>query len=718
MPFIDTYPEPFVSPTSSSRLNVILDILPDSLIDYEIWLPRVVVDGDEVLVRPGFSIDDALSKTASFELVNLADKDLFVAGASVDVGIGKQIGGVWDEASMHWEILDGSVDTTSAQISGTPQNVGDTFSVTIVSKSDDRLNSTSEAGLVIYDSNRVTISDSEFETIRDANGNSYTPEVTGISRLTLADLFQEILVNRCGFSSVETNLPANDWPIQRYSVGMGQRFYDGLKGFIGAYRPVTRIMGDVIGIYDSAIALPSGVPAPRQITIDSVEQLSYSTEQQRLDALMVQFTGVENNYDFTTPRFEYPSEASGDSVVDYERIWIEFRKKTSPGNSVVVREELNIENKTTSIDGEVVENSSEQFLFTSRGDVSIRTKTTESLLPTLPDSLLSLRKSREETEQFAYQAHPFKRRSTYCSRRSMVSSGLVTNDNDNLNIFGDPAKQEVNVALRSNNIAEGQVYTTQQLGSRIETAQPQRDGTVLTRVLITDEVNPSNSVDYFEKRPGDIGVSGIATTNEVVPVFADDVTARTAERIDDFPIGELPLRYGLSRARRELIFQRTKGRRLSLTHLGYDPSLQNGVPIAAYDREGNAIGNFLIQGRRAIVDRGLAIVLEAREIAGTTEPLQRLDNQISNIESGESVIWTLPIECSDGLELTIDPTSVANLSIEVRHVESPDTAWTDLESAALDLSPWDGSTEDFEFRFTADTVTAITRVQFDLLVRE
>lgn len=719
MPFIDTYPDPFVAPSGGSRLNIILDILPDDDIDYGIWLPRVVVDGTEVLVLPGFAIDDSdLSKTSAFSLVDLADKDLFVPDASVDLGIGKQSGGVWDEPSMRWEILDGFVENVGSSISGVPQNAADSVNVTVAAKSDDRLGKTSEEGLIIYDSNRVTIADGEFEPITDANGNSYAPDLVPIAGLKLSHLFQKIFVDECGFDSYETNLPIGDWPIQRYNVGMGQRLYDGLKGLMGMYRPVMKVTGNTIGIYDSTIALPDGVPAPKQITVDSIEQLSSSVEQQKVDALMVQFAGVENNYDFTTPRFEYSTESSGGSVIDYERIIIEFRKRTTPGNSVVVREELNIENKTTSINGDIVEESSEQFLFSSRGDVSVRTKTTRSLLPSLPDSIPALRYSRDEREQFSYQAHPFKPRSTYCSRRSLVSNGLVTNDYDNVNIFGDPAKQEVNVALRSNNIAEGQIYTTQPLSSRIETASPQRDGTVLTRVLVSDEINPSNSVDFFEKRPGDIGVSGVATTQEVLPVFADDVTIRNAQRIDNFPIGELPLRYGLPLARRELIFRRTKGRRLSLSNIGYDASLQNGVPISVYDREENAIGNFLIEGRRIVCDRGLIIELNVREIAGSAEPLQRLDSQVSNIESGSSVIWTLPIECLDGSILTIDPTSVSNLGIEARHVEMPELGWTNLETTQIDLSPWDGSTEDFEFRFTAAVVTDITRVQFDLVVQE
>lgn len=719
MPFIETYPDPFIPPSTTTRLNVILDILPDSEIDYDIWLPRVVVDGTEVLVRPGFTVNDSdLSKTSSFSLVDLADEDLFVSGALIDVGIGKQSAGVWDEASMQWEILGGFVESIGRTISGTPQYTADSVNVTIAAESDDRLGSTSEAGLVIYDSNRVTIADGEFETIEDANGNSYAPELTGIAGLKLSDLFQEIFVERCGFDSYETNLPINDWPIQRYNVGMGQRFYDGLKGLMGMYRPVMKLTGNTIGIYDSTIALPAGVPTPKQIVVDSVEQLSSSTEQQKLDALMVQFAGVENNYDFTTARFEYPAEASGGSVVEYERIIIEFRKITSPGNSVVIREALNIENKTTSINGEVVEDSSEQFLFSSRGDVAVRTKTTRSLLPSLPDALLALRNSREEREQFAYQAHPFKPRSTYCSRRALTSRGLVTNDSDNPNIQGDPAKQEVNVSLRSNNIAIGQIYSTEPLSSRIETAIPQRDGTVLTRVLVTDEINASNSVDYFEKRPGDIGVSGVATTQEVIPVFADDVAVRNLERIDDFPIGELPLKYGLPLARRELLFRRTKGRRLSLSHIGYDASLQNGVPVSVYDREGVAIGNFLIEGRQVTCDRGLIIALNAREITATSEPLQRIHSQISSIESGGSVVWTLPVECSDGFILTIDPAAVSNLAIEARHVETPNLPWTNLETTSIGLSPWDGNTEDFEFRFTAAAVISPTRVQFDLVVQE
>jgi hypothetical protein len=715
MPFIETYPEPALTPSVATAMGVTFDLLPAGWeVDLEVWVLKVTVDGVEVDVMPGASVDDSeVSRTASFTLADISEAGLFTPAAMIDVIVQSP-----DGSKSYVEIEDGRVRSLSTRLAGEPGAEDDTVRVTVESRADTLLAKTSDAGTVIYDSDRVTLSAADYKVITDGEGNEYVPELVGVPGLKLADLLDLVLIDRCGLTQVETNLPVDEWPIEQYRVQMGQRFYDGLKGLWGMYSPVVKLDGTEVGIYDSTLPLPAGVPAPRAVTVDEAEELQTEHSRQAVDGLMVQFAGVENNYDFTTPRFEYPSEAHGSSTIDYERIVIEFRKITTPGNSVKVREELNIENKTTSIDGVTVEDSSEQFLFSSRGEIAVRTKRTRALLPTLPLAVPGMRTSRDEREQFSYQAHPFKRRSTYCSRRATTIHGLVVNDSDNPNIYDEPARQEVNVALRSNNIAAGQIYSTEPVSTRIETAIPQKDGTVLTRVLVTDDVNPSNSVDYFERRPGDIGVSGLAATEEAIPVFPTDGHVRDgSERMDYFHIGELPLKFGLPLARRVLLFRRTKGRTADVRHVGYDPTLQQAVPFSPYDRAGTLIGSFLTEGRRVVFDRGVTIELRGREMAASAESLQRLGPMTASLEAGDSVTWELPVECATGVELTVSPASVANITIEARHVELPPLAWTDLEGGVIDLSPWDGLTEDFEFRFTAGAVAVPTRVTFSIVTR-
>lgn len=731
MPFVDAYPDPFTPPSTGRVFHVGLTILPDDHeVDYKIWLPRVVVDGTEVEVRSGVQISDPdtdLVRKASFTLVNRPDASRFTGTALISVGIGKRVAGAWDAPSMIWLITDGSVDGGSERWAGTPQSISDSITVDVVSSNNSRLTKTSERGLIVYDSDRVTISDTDLRTLYDKDGNAYTQEIKAIPGMTLGSLLHEILVVRCGFTEVDAHeLPLSEYPIDRYDCKMGEFLWNPLKAFIGMYSPIVIEDADKIIIKDSTVPQPAGVPAARPITVDDISGLSTSRSISRLDAMMLQFLGLENNYDFTTFRFEYPSETPGGSTrIDFERITIEWRKITSPTSNKVVREALNIETKKTYVGGTQTEEASDEFEFNPDGAIRSRNKTVKSLLP--PDngggvvvgaSAPSLRNSEDEVETYVYAAHPFKPRAMYRSQSNTRTSGLVINDADNPNIYGDPAKQAASVALRSNNIVAGQTYSYETLKTRSESSAPQPDGSVLTRVLIIDEVNPSNPVDYIEKRPGDIAEMGAAPQQQEMPVFSVDNPTRSLERIQNFAVNQLPLKFALPLTKRVLAAIKAGLRTGSAPFIGYDATLKKGVSVAIYDRVGVFFGNFFITGWSIEITRegGLIMTLTVKEMAASSGSLQELDSYTSTMTEGDQVIWTFPIDCVAGFFLSTGPTSVPNVVIEAKHVGG--LSWIDLETGDLALAPWDGTTEDFDIRLTAGAVAVPTEVPFDLFVRE
>src|SRR5688572_18099741 len=376
MPIIESYPEPFVAPSPARTTRFVFDILPDDLADdrYTHWLPRVKADTVEYPIFPQVSLgksENNASATLSFQLLNPSDKQYFDSDALIDFGIGKRVSGAWHEASFKTLLTGGKVRTTERAIA----NPSDRVSITVSSAENERLNLTSENGLIIYDPNKITILPEHLNPIIDDDENEYEVELFPIADLTFGDILQEVLVNRCGFTLVHTDLPQYDYYIEQYRVDMGQTLYSGLKPFMGQYHAAVLPIGDDIWIMDTTTTQPSGFPAPRQISLDVLkDEVLHTLEPRDIDGYLVETVGLANNFDFTAPRFEYLDETNGETLIEKEEIFIDCHKITGSGTSKVVASVLNISNVTKKIDGTTVETSSDVYEFTSRLEYAHRRK--------------------------------------------------------------------------------------------------------------------------------------------------------------------------------------------------------------------------------------------------------------------------------------------------------------------------------------------------------
>ena len=74
------------------------------------------------------------------------------------------------------------------------------------------------------------------------------------------------------------------------------------------------------------------------------------------------------------------------------------------------------------------------------------------------------------------------------------------------------------------------------------------------------------------------------------------------------------------------------------------------------------------------------------------------------LRSGEVSTVSLLIDCLAGWQIL--GTAVSNLTVEVRHGAD---AYVDIETTPCPLDTWDGTQQQFDFRFTAGTITAATR---------
>ena len=725
MPFIDLFPEPTPTPATASLLHFAFDILPNDLVAKmrELWPPRVKVDGTEVRINQAQMSDEASATAISVnvELTNPADHELFTPTASIDFGVGRRIvsggGWDWDEATFIHLIDGGRAPNVSRTIEGPPLAMADKSSVTILSPAGVKLNKTSETGLIVYDSNRVTINADDVETIYDKAGHPYAPERMAVPGLTLQSLFQEVLVTKCGFTAVHTDLPAADYPIQRYEVSMGERFYDGLKKSIGMYSPAIKPYPDgSIGIYDTTTPYSEALnPGLRRITVDRSKSINLDRNQKRIDALLLHFVGLANNYDYTTFKFDYPTDTVGSAIVDTERISVEFRKITSPTTNVIVRTALNIENKVTRKGGTVIDETSDVYEFTASGQYAHRAKTTKKLLPPISNVTLppTLQNYSQETEENQWLPHPFRRRLEYIAQRETRTTAVVLTDSDNPLPDGSAWKRDLATGHRFGNVLDGQTFTTEEIKAGSESAEPLRNGMIRVRVFEVDSITGLVIRDYTEDRPGEAGVSGVASSRLTMPVFAEDNPTRSLDYTDELDVGELPLRYALPLAKRVLIQRQTADEPTKLNHVGFDPSLVKSILIAPDDRDGNPLGNYIIRGRTAnFTQEGAFMQLSCDKVANTDLPLNELPSIPRTINSGEALIFEVPIACLAGYSLISDV--VADLTVEARHKETPNLPWEDIELGEVDLTVFDGTTESFQIRVTAGAVTEITHREFDV----
>lgn len=581
--------------------------------------PRLLVDGTEIpIVTWNFEEgEDSAAATLSVELARPGDASAFTSLSSITFGIGRKVAGVWDESSFDNLIVGGLVKTVGQTKAWGSTGPTDSVTVQMGSSADDKLRSTALRDLIIYDDLRDTVDVTQIVPLLDTQGRVYPTEVLPISHMTLFDLFNEIFINRCGFTGYRTNL--DTFPIQRYDCTIGHSLYDALKGYIGMYNPLIYQDGNEIWIRDVSNQIPAGFPPPLDVTVKDYKKLQSDENRERVDALLLSYSELENDYDYTTFRFELSTQTAGNAVTSTHKIFVQFRRLDLP--YVVVREVLNSVHSETLVGTTLVATSDEDIILGLGGLIYSRHKLDTARLPDLALStddtiVYSMQNSSEETEDYTYAQHPFNRRQRYCVQRNYRKAGLILTDSDNKQ-FGQAFESEYSKSVRSGNAAPGMTTRFGDLQTRSETATPLRNGTVQVRVIETDELADQVLQDFTEERPGDVGVNSTGTVQKQILVFDADDLDRTPKRVEDLHVGELPLTIALPLARRNLILRKTKTKRAQVEIIGHNRLLRKG-------------SNFVAKGRKPLGS-------STAETLGTFVILSR---RISGSSSGISTAWT------------------------------------------------------------------------------
>jgi len=582
------------------------------------WVPRLQVDGVDVRIASAHLDDtnDQAGKTVDVNLVNLDERALFTSAASIRFGYGRRVSGAWDETTMEWEIIGGKAASQSSTTSGPPHTPADTVKITARDNTKTLLLKTAQTPLIIYDSNRVTVDTSQMDVLLDTDGRSYPTEALAIAGMTLKKLLTETLVNRCGFTSFRMNLP--DYPLQRYDCAIGASIWQATKKFTGMFNPAVLDVNQELWIVDTSLAIPAGFPDPREVSFDQMNTVTSDEDVPHIDGFLVQYVQTDNAYDYTTFRFEDDTVPIGNTIVESNRIFIQFRKLAHP--TVVLREALNIESKTISANGVTIEESTENWIYGLGGDIISRSKTVDKLLPTIGSfdqvpAPLSMQRSLTEYETYTYLTHPFKVGEKYIERRSLTVTGLIASDTQNPQL-GRPWDGAFHSVYQTGNLNATTTVRDGGIRTYSESSTPLRNGNVQTRVFEVDEIVGLVLKDYIEERPGDVGMRATANAQKELLVLAEDNITRTTDEIQDFPVGELPLTLAIPLSRRVIVQRQTKPKRFNGHLISYDKTIKKGLPIRAKQWR-NAVSptNVLITGRVIDSDsKGTYMTVTGREI--------------------------------------------------------------------------------------------------------
>lgn len=621
---------PHFAPAQEYRVSVNLTILPGAQTNNNIrvWQPRLLVDGEEVQIISWNAPEGEsnVGRKLTVVLQRWTDKNLFTDTAVVNFGIGKKVAGVWDAASFKTLIDGGTFQVSSHTVSGQPQNAEDRVTITLTGRLGTRLNTRPENAIVVYDPSKIVQRTDFYQTQRDQFGHIYTTELSPVFGLSLQSLMA-FAFGECGLSVV-TNLP--DYPIVQNYFALGERFYDGVKKFIGIFNPIIYSDGDTIGIMDATLLQPGGFPDAEIIEVDRVTNLSVSDDRtgRQVSAIRIQFIHNIEDFDVITTRIDEPFETpEGDNVITTMRTWRVYTKNPTP--FINAREELISEIREKRDSGNVLlERSTELFTFGASGDVATRKQTIEGLYPDLenwigkpetePPYLFG--ETARETETFEYKSFPIDSldgsdQRTYISDRGIRRTGMIIVNASDKHL-GQPFRQEIQVGTRSGNVTEDATIESNVLIKTIvETGEPMTGGLVNYTTLATDYLPPKPTpyVNYSQRRPGDIAARQYVTNQQALIIRSPG--AEPIDGIEDFNFGPLPLSEAIPLAERFIAASSQSPRTVEAQYIGYDDSLAPGQVRRLALRDGTILGSFMILGRTAFGSAGgTFMTLVCREV--------------------------------------------------------------------------------------------------------
>ena len=484
----------------------------------------------------------------------------------------------------------------------TDGRVNDELSVSSIGPVADRINKSPLNNLTIFNPFFDELTQEQFRPIYDTSGNVYYHELVSRPGLTLHWLLDRILITECGFSDVITDLP--EGLVRRADFERTGTFLSGLAPILGAFDPLIFVKDDIVWILDSTQKLPAGFATPYPLTANKYRNAQFNEQVLNIDGYEVEYADASDP-DYTVDREEIDEPdvfgALGQAnymIIDRKRTFRDWFKTSNP--STVIRTEKVSETETTRamVNGTLTQTHEaiETITLDRFGNPLSIVKGVEGLAPVLSTpGTFSTRTLLDERTEFLYMADRRRPTRKVLSSSKKTARGLIITDSVNTHL-GQPWKATFIDASRSGNLNAAQTYSFGAIKTTVETIQQTGKGPSEIRVRTTDFLSTPPAVynDTTDTRGGDASINARSGEPQQVIVFRPGAV-RSSAQMAALSVGDLPLNQAVALARRRLENQVLRTGAVNL--IGTNTAIGRGFVFELFDREGSAVGVFIVEGR-------------------------------------------------------------------------------------------------------------------------
>jgi hypothetical protein len=572
---------------------------------YQEYVGKFTVDGEELLFTRAkvTKASNGVEKSLELTLAKPSDRSKI----AIDKSYKFELNTIDADGNDSWEtLIDSELTNRNFTVAWADNAPQDTLAMSSRMNVGRALRSIPIAGLTIYDNSVLTLDETEFKKLKDTSGRVFNRVVIPFGGLTLHDLFDEVLIERCELNSWQSNIP--NYRVKRLDVDKTQNYLQSLGGVMGSFEPLLYIDDDNnVKIIDTTDVLPEGFPEPRAVYCRNYTVYSEDVEYNKLDGYFVSW--VPSDYDVNTywlPDTIYTPEDLSDTVsVETTEVWKEYRTYENP--DVIIRRVLYSEEKKTFDDGVQIDEEYTLWEFDAMDrptgyTTTLWKRTPEIAADTIVEDSLILQKVQEIFYDIFYGPHKYAPSKTIQLRTIKRVRGYSTTDAVNQQL-GQNYKKEFVAAYEDGNLNTDMEVEYRFITTEIEDTIPLPNGQIQVKSYIVDHLaNIIRPGSISEAKSGDISVNNLGKQSAETVIHADENNPVYDGRFEDFSLGEIPPEIGLPLVRRKLALQNSGMQKAQLDVIGRRRDIDVGSLVLAKYRDESNLGSFLIEGTSIVME--------------------------------------------------------------------------------------------------------------------
>lgn len=594
------------------RMGVMVDLIPTETGDgYQRYTERLRFNGSTIPVRSwSFNQSEGeLGGRLTVELANVEDRALLDHNTPITFEVGH-----WDGTQfVYTTLLDtGKLLTTQYNVSANGIGPSDTFTIQAASRMEDALNLAPNNNIVYYDPTSITADVGDFEGIYEINGTYTPPDVNSVSGLTWQYLLDEIP----GFDAIRTNIP--DFPIKMVQFQAGVPYINAVAGIVGMFEPILSAIDEdgmfVLYIQDGTSVIASGMPTPREVTISKATSLGISDEVPRIGGLIINVASNRKFFDYIETRTETETDVTQEPGGPYlETVTVttffDFYRYSNPDEPI--KSEIARQQVTQYSDNWPVNEVSDKYFYDSVGNLTGKNRTVYANVPEGPQFALAWREVSTETEKHFYAVHPFDINQIYRTNYYRFVEGMYYIDEENPQL-DEPYKKYAVDAFRAGNVNEDMIIDRGPISTYSEAVRILRKNQVKIVSKEIDHLSGQVSVDEEITRDGAVGSNGYVDEQRRYYIYREGQTELNGQ-VEQVNMGELPFTMAVALGKKILRNREHASERVSFNLIGIDASLVRGMAINPKGRNGEDLGNYIIDSRSFQgSEQGYSMTIDAR----------------------------------------------------------------------------------------------------------